>query len=255
MNTNAPALTIDGIIIPVAPHPEHEYTLTTAEVAAGYGVSEITLRRHKKEHSYELAEGKHFISVQNLNSNPRAGIPHVSTAWTKRGIIRLGFFIRSERARRFRDMAEDLCLREWERPAPAIDHSALVAAVRELTAEVRELRHHLARPPVATGGDTIPSLPSSTPDPLADWIARLALDMRGTRETARRYTVPQLHALQPPGGPGPLGRRLANLVGHPVPAGYGGHTATCRPVRTARARYWEIRLHPPLWASVLRHAH
>lgn len=65
MNANAPALHIDGIIISVAPHPEHEYTLTTAEVAAGYGISEITLRRHKSAHSDELIEGKHFLVVVN----------------------------------------------------------------------------------------------------------------------------------------------------------------------------------------------
>lgn len=64
-HTNPPALAIDGILIPVRIAPVHEYTLTTAEVAAGYGISEITLRRHKSAHSDELIEGKHFLVVVN----------------------------------------------------------------------------------------------------------------------------------------------------------------------------------------------
>ena len=64
------------------------------------------------EHEDELIENKHFISVQNVNANPRMGIPHTSTLWTKRGVTRLGFFIKSEQAKRFRDWAEDLVIKE-----------------------------------------------------------------------------------------------------------------------------------------------
>lgn len=141
MNAKAPAIHIDGIIIPVTPHPEHDYTLGTPEVAAGYGVSEDAIRRHKKDHDDELFEGKHFISVRNPHSNPRAGIPHISTAWTKRGIIRLGFFIKSERAKRFRDLAEDLILRETTAPVTA----DLLAEVRALRDEVALLRSQARR--------------------------------------------------------------------------------------------------------------
>jgi len=45
------------------------------------------------------------------------------TLWTKRGIVRLGFFIKSERAKLFRDWAEDFILRPAELaqlPAPSI---------------------------------------------------------------------------------------------------------------------------------------
>ena len=48
----------------------------------------------------------------------------------KRGIIRLGFFIRSERAKRFRDAAEDLILGVTEKPAPKADQT--VARMLEL---------------------------------------------------------------------------------------------------------------------------
>ncbi len=37
-------------------------------------------------------------------------IKHNATLWTKRGIIRLGFFIKSNRAKQFRDWAEDLII-------------------------------------------------------------------------------------------------------------------------------------------------
>lgn len=135
MNTQStPAIRIDGDVIPVTPHPEHEYTMPTAAVAVGYGISEVTLRRHKKEHADELLEGKHFTSVQNLNAG---NLQRVTTIWTKRGIIRLGFFIKSERAKRFRDMAEDLILREWERPTLAPDPSLIFPTLAMLAESTR----------------------------------------------------------------------------------------------------------------------
>lgn len=141
MNANSPSLIIDGIIIPVMPHPAHEYTLTTAETAAGYGVSESTIKEHKRQHSDELYEGKHFLEVRNPDFQPGKGGAHTHIYWTKRGIVRLGFFIRSERAKRFRDMAEDLVLQQWNSPAPAtIDFTGLAQVVGALADELRLLR-------------------------------------------------------------------------------------------------------------------
>ncbi len=88
----------------------HEFLLTTKEVALGYGVNSEAIRQTKRRHLDELIENKHFISVTKCNGNPRAGIPHNETYWTKRGIIRLGFFIKSERAKKFRDWCEDLII-------------------------------------------------------------------------------------------------------------------------------------------------
>lgn len=91
--------------------------MTSKEVAKGYGISEITLRRHKMEQSEELVEGKHFIAaVRILNGEEQSTlkIPHNTTLWTKRGIIRLGFFIKSERSKLFRDWAEDLIIKVEE---------------------------------------------------------------------------------------------------------------------------------------------
>ncbi|MDR0829662.1 MAG: hypothetical protein LBN95_06085, partial [Prevotellaceae bacterium] len=103
-----------GVTVNVLPNEQHEYLMTTKEVANGYDISEYTLRRHKMEQSSELLENRHFVTaVQILNGNEQGAlkIPHNSTLWTKRGIVRLGFFIKSERAKLFRDWAEDLIIK------------------------------------------------------------------------------------------------------------------------------------------------
>lgn len=100
----------NGLAVKLMPYPEHEFLMTTKEVAKGYGISEYTLRRHKMSHPDELIEGKHFVTaVHILNGNSK--IPSNSTLWTKRGIVRLGFFIKSERAKFFRDWAEELIIK------------------------------------------------------------------------------------------------------------------------------------------------
>jgi hypothetical protein len=104
---NALAITVDGDRIPIRPDDEHEYVLETALAAKGYGVGPELIRQHKRRHADELIEGKHWVVT---NSNTPGG-EQSATFWTKRGIIRLGFFIRSERAKRFRDAAEDLIVR------------------------------------------------------------------------------------------------------------------------------------------------
>lgn len=126
--TNPPALLIDGLAIPVRIDPVHEYTLSTKEVALGYDVGESNIREMKRQHADELDEGKHFIvecsndpnvripdarDSQRVTTNLKPGGGSV-TRWTKRGIVRLGFFIRSQRAKRFRDLAEDLVIRHLE---------------------------------------------------------------------------------------------------------------------------------------------
>ncbi len=88
----------------------HEFLLTTKEVALGYGVSHKTINRHKQNQSDELIEGKHWVA-QSLST---PGGQQKQTLWTKRGLVRLGFFIRSERAKKFRDWCEDLVLKELD---------------------------------------------------------------------------------------------------------------------------------------------
>lgn len=74
-------------------------TFTNEYVAKNYGVSEVTIRSHKKLHADELVENIHFVTEQNkFGAN--------ETKWTLRGIIKLGVFIRSKEAKSFMLWAE-----------------------------------------------------------------------------------------------------------------------------------------------------
>lgn len=80
--------------------------MDTKEVALGYGVTPQTIRTHKSNHQSEILENTHFVyTVENLN-----GADLKRTLWTKAGVIKLGFFIKSERAKLFRDWAVNVIL-------------------------------------------------------------------------------------------------------------------------------------------------
>lgn len=99
----------EGLTVTVIPSSNHEYLMSTKSVAEGYGVVHSTINRHKLEHSQELIEGKHFFSAVSIPHSAAPGAAQ-GTLWTKRGIVRLGFFIKSDRARMFRDWAEELVI-------------------------------------------------------------------------------------------------------------------------------------------------
>lgn len=105
-------------VIELYPDKEHEFVMTYAQVAKGFGCCEGTIRSAKKEHADELIEGKHLITSTVGNSNSRKQLQMKKVYWTKRGIVRLGFFLRSERAKQFRDWAEDLIIKQIEKPSP-----------------------------------------------------------------------------------------------------------------------------------------
>jgi prophage antirepressor-like protein len=102
--------------IEIFENSKYEFLISAQEVAKGYGISEVTLRRHKSNNEDELIEGKHFVVVQKMNEQKFGVVLHGKTTqqvfWTKRGVVRLGFFIKSERAKKFRDWAEDLILQK-----------------------------------------------------------------------------------------------------------------------------------------------
>jgi hypothetical protein len=130
MNTTPTHIIIDGDAIAIQPHTAHEYLATTKEVARGYGVSEATLRKHKERHADELISSTHWATVTNSHGGEPA------TLWTKLGVITLGFFIRSERAKRFRAAAAQLVLRHTEP-----QHAAQQGTSRELVAILSHLTH------------------------------------------------------------------------------------------------------------------
>lgn len=132
-----------NLSVEVTPDENYEFLMTTSEVAKGYGVSSNTIRTHKSEHKEEFIEGKHFIVVGNNNMNRCNQANHVvgktdadclsgsypfkTVLWTKRGIVRLGFFIKSERARMFRDWAEDLVINKVEEAQHIVKQSKQLA--------------------------------------------------------------------------------------------------------------------------------
>lgn len=105
-----PMQVTDSVSVEIIPNSTHEFLMDTFQVAYGYGVSASSIRMHQSRQKDELIEGKHFVvGVTNCDSDKKT--PHNKIFWTKRGIVRLGFFIKSERARMFRDWAEELVLR------------------------------------------------------------------------------------------------------------------------------------------------
>ena len=102
----------DDLTVTILPNSNHEFLMTTKEVSTGYGIAEATLRTHKHRYKEELLENVHWITgVTNRNGN---SFPATYVMWTKAGVIRLGLFIRSERAKLFRDWVENLVLKFTE---------------------------------------------------------------------------------------------------------------------------------------------
>jgi phage antirepressor YoqD-like protein len=153
--TTLPSIIIDGDALPVQAHPTLEWLMTTACVARGYSVTARTLRGHRDEHPDELLEGKHwFRPAELVRMSQKGEFPPFDTdglrqdtvLWSKRGVIRLGFFIRSDRAKRFRDAAEDLIVREAAQAAAgAPDWGAMIPktlpeALEAYAASLREAK-------------------------------------------------------------------------------------------------------------------
>jgi len=106
----------EELTIYVRPDETHEWLMETRLVAEAYGVDESAIRQHKKRNSSELVEGKHYLCVTNSHAQSKnielGSMVREQIFWTKKGIVRLGFFIKSARAKLFRDWAEDLIIRE-----------------------------------------------------------------------------------------------------------------------------------------------
>lgn len=107
-----PMTVTKGVTVNVIPSKEHEYLMPTSEVALGYGISESGLRHAYMRHGDELLDGKHWIKGVTFSPTLEKGKNEQPNQvfWTKRGIVRLGFFVRSERAKLFRNWAEDLII-------------------------------------------------------------------------------------------------------------------------------------------------
>lgn len=98
------------LAVNVIPNENYEYLMTTKEVAEGYGVTPQNIREHQRCND-DFIEGKHFIKGISISDTLGKNAQPHQIFWTKRGIVRLGFFIKSERAKLFRDWAEELIIK------------------------------------------------------------------------------------------------------------------------------------------------
>lgn len=135
-NDQAISLTVtDGLTVTILPDSSHEFLIPTKDVAAGYGINPSTLRSHLHRYGDEFTEGVHFlVAVAISNGDTRGGYTRTNV-WTKAGVIRLGFFIKSERAKLFRDWAEGLILAVVGQKQPTLLPAATKRKHNRLTAE------------------------------------------------------------------------------------------------------------------------
>lgn len=113
--SKAMSLTVtEGLTVTILPDSNHEFLMPTKEVAIGYGTSDYAIRKAFLRNESELIHGKHFLKGLDILSNPQKNLQPHQVFWTKRGVVRLGFFIKSDRAKMFRDWAEELVLQKIE---------------------------------------------------------------------------------------------------------------------------------------------
>ena len=101
------------LAVNVIPNLNYNYVITTKEVAHGYGVSPQNIREHQRCND-DFVEGKHFVKGNSFSDTLGKNAQPHQIFWTKRGVIRLGFFVKSEQAKLFRDWAEELILNVFE---------------------------------------------------------------------------------------------------------------------------------------------
>lgn len=68
------------------------------DVALGYGINDITVKRHIENNADELIEGTHYIYDYAMTNGGRQRV----IKWTSLGVYHLGFFIKSKQAKEFR---------------------------------------------------------------------------------------------------------------------------------------------------------
>jgi len=96
-------ITFNDVELHLQEHSQYEFLLSNKEVALGYGITENAIIKHLERRSDELIEGKHWLRLEVQTKGGKQKVIH----WTKKGIVRLGFFIKSKQAKKFRDWAED----------------------------------------------------------------------------------------------------------------------------------------------------
>lgn len=104
----------EGLTVTIIPSSDHEFLMTTKEVALGYEINVKTVRFHLLNNPDDFIEGKHYLKGAGISSPLGGNFQPHQVFYTKRGVVRLGFFIKSARAKLFRDWAEDLIVHQLD---------------------------------------------------------------------------------------------------------------------------------------------
>ena len=115
----------------------NDFLISSKDVAKGYGCSNASIRNHLKNHHQELKEGKHWVKKDVVTNGGMQSITH----WTKKGVVRLGFFIKSERAEKFRDWAEDYIINDKSSNS---DLQKILDTLETQNQEIQNLKNQLA---------------------------------------------------------------------------------------------------------------
>ena len=140
-------ITFNNVELNLQPHQQHEFLLTNKEVALGYGITQVTLRSHISKNQTEFIENKHWLRLEVQTNGGKQKVIH----WTKKGIVRLGFFIKSKNAKEFRDWAEDYIVNTPTQPQQPTHHQILGyksqlsqhrKKIAQLEAKIMQLQDH-----------------------------------------------------------------------------------------------------------------
>ena len=132
----------ENIKLDVHPNESHEWLLETSLVAKGYDLDADHIKKALQRRSEDLIEGKHWIELGEELSpiKKKVGRP-TRIFWTKKGVVRLGFFLRCEKAKEFRDWAEDLIVNAGKSKSVANEKAMELA--NELVKENETLKEQL----------------------------------------------------------------------------------------------------------------
>lgn len=123
---------IDNIEVEIIENEKFDFLMDTSNVAKGYGTNEANIRNAKRNNPGELIEGKHYFTDKSKGKK---------MFWTKKGIVRLGFFIKSEDAKKFRDWAEDYIVNEKSSNS---DLQKILDRLEKQNQEIQNLKNQIA---------------------------------------------------------------------------------------------------------------
>jgi hypothetical protein len=130
-------VSFEDVHLEVEPDAGLGWLLSTADVADGFGCTPDAVRQAKSRRGDELLEGRHWVVTDR---HTPGGLQQV-VMWSQRGVVRLGFMITSDRARRFRDFAEELVVSPRASAPDPVSASPLALSRALLEAlEVQESR-------------------------------------------------------------------------------------------------------------------